>query len=112
MKQKAQNLINNSKAIIFDLDGVIINSTPFWRESKLLFLAKRGITDMNKIDAIGRLIGMGGKEVMQIYQKHFGLKGSLEDLFIEWSNISYELFMAAKEDLLDGALDFITHIDI
>lgn len=51
------------KAVIFDMDGLLIDSEPFWREAEIEIFAKRGIT-LTQEDCRGTT-GMRIDEVMK-----------------------------------------------
>lgn len=76
-------MTKKAKAIIFDLEGVVIDSEKLWTAADLLFLKKEGV-DINK-DQYERevkmlLMGMAFNQGIRIFKKHLGLKGKTQDL--------------------------------
>ena len=77
------------KGIIFDMDGVLINSEPFhyqvWKEA----LKKRGI-DLD-YEIYKPCIGATVKVLMKILHEHYGIDGHDECLPMEVKNLKQEL---------------------
>ncbi len=71
------------KAIIFDLDGVIIDSENLWTDADLSFLKNEGITvdkEHYKKTVKTLLMGIAFTEGIDVFKKHLGLEGEIEEL--------------------------------
>ncbi len=71
------------KAIIFDLDGVILKSEELWTTADLLFLKNEGIVvDQAQYEKTIKVMLMGTAftEGVRVFKKHLGLKGDTEKL--------------------------------
>lgn len=64
------------KAVIFDLDGVLVDSEPLLFEAERVALAEMGVELTEEIKK--PFIGMGGMEVMQALLDYFELDGDVE----------------------------------
>ncbi len=107
MSYKIQKYVNSSQAIIFDMDGVLIDSIPFYRQTKYEFLERYGIVDRRRISQYNTL-GMGLKDIIQLFQKEFNLQGNIPELALEWRTLLYEtLLKPGNLAILEGADAFI-----
>lgn len=103
--QQAKQYINNAQAVIFDADGLLIDSEPWWREARHVMLGKRGmVVDRNL--SIGTT-GMGIREALEINKKVFGYKETVNELIQEWREILYAFLYAHENLLLPGAKELI-----
>lgn len=66
------------KAVIFDMDGVLVDSEPLLFEAERVMLADHGAELTEDIKR--QFIGLGGYEVIQALLDHFGLEGDVQQL--------------------------------
>lgn len=72
------------KAIIFDLDGTLIDSMQLWRQVDVEFLTKRGIdVPADLFDSIPG--GNGFTQTALYFKERFGLDDSVESIMDEWT---------------------------
>ncbi len=64
---------------IFDMDGVLIDSEPFWRQTQIELLAQFGITITSE-DCIRHTMGKRIDDISQIWIKRFKLDTTQESL--------------------------------
>ena len=68
------------KAVIFDMDGVIIDSEPLWDQSDSSFIEKHGL-DVSHDPAIkGILAGKGMPESAAILKEMYGITDTVEEM--------------------------------
>jgi HAD superfamily hydrolase (TIGR01509 family) len=81
-------------AIIFDLDGTIIDTEPIWAKSNMQMLAAKGIIlkpiDQKKLQ--NKLQGLGIQNACQEIKESLGLSDSIEKLMEEQAIFSSKLF--------------------
>ena len=89
------------KAIIFDLDGLLIDSEiTIWPESISEFLQDKGFKYSNDLNEKTR--GTGHKETIEIYKKILGLKGNTQRLIAQMRDYFYKNFLRDPQ-LIKGA---------
>jgi len=86
------------KAVIFDLDGVIINSEPLHDESTAIVLQKNGISISEKERK--QFLGLNDKEIFSQVVKENKLKKTPEDLIQEREKVYFDLIKKVKENKL------------
>lgn len=92
------------RAVIFDLDGLLIDSKGAWNETDRILLEKRGIRLTEEV--LRKVHGTGQKESIEAYKKYSGLEGDTKELIKERREIFYNL---VKNDLriLDGGEEIV-----
>lgn len=90
--------------LIFDLEGVIINSEPVWEEADAEFLQRRGIAyNIEEVKSVvaGRSLVDGARELQKLYS----FDGDPEAMGLERREIARECF---KQDVgfMPGFLEF------
>lgn len=89
------------KAVIFDVDGVIIDSEPAWQKSHDEFIEKYNLDVDAKYKATFR--GIGLKELILQLKEKFHLEKSVDELLEEYREIFYKNFFDSEEmKLLEG----------
>ncbi|PJE76200.1 hypothetical protein COV04_00730 [Candidatus Uhrbacteria bacterium CG10_big_fil_rev_8_21_14_0_10_48_11] len=82
------------EAIIFDLEGVVINTQKLWNEEGRLFLGRRGIviSAQEELALKNTLMGFALTDGVQCLQERYGFSGDPEALVCERLAIVEELF--------------------
>lgn len=93
------------KAVIFDLDGLLVDSTPVQQEANRQFLAKYGKVHL---PSTGRE-GMRIIDIIRDFRDIYQLPGTVESLYVERQTIFMELVKTHIE-LFDGAIPLLTKL--
>ena len=83
-------------AIIFDLDGVLADSEPWWSEIDAKLLAEHGVTYRGEYHQ--NVVGVSYRLVVEFYKKAFGLSVPTEEMMRRRGEIATEFF-ADRVDL-------------
>jgi beta-phosphoglucomutase-like phosphatase (HAD superfamily) len=92
------------EAVLFDCDGVVLDSEVLWDRAEAEFLARRGI-DFDSARTKPLITGLGMEAGILLLQEQYGLTGDLEELSRERVEIVRGLFERELR-LTDGFLDF------
>ncbi len=76
------------KGVIFDLDGLLIDSEPFWKKADIKLAKKYNFSIDDKFRK--KLTGRGVKECSEILMQSFNLKETVEDLTNERLKYVYQ----------------------
>jgi HAD superfamily hydrolase (TIGR01509 family) len=92
------------RAVIFDLDGVLADSEPWWNEIDKKLLAEYGVTYRGEYHR--NVLGVSYRLAVEFYKKAFGLSVPTEELMRRRAEIAIDffanrvgLFPSAKEVL-------------
>ncbi len=69
------NLPSHIKAVIFDLDGLLMDSEPLWGQVDFEMLGERGFKPTEEL--FRRRLGTGNKKTVEIYKEEFGLSDNV-----------------------------------
>lgn len=94
-------------AVLFDMDGVIIDSEPLWSEAEKRLLARRNLSYSPSLKTA--MMGRDAKGAVSLLIEHYSLAESLEELIGERNHLIAQLF---KEDLktIPGALELVRSV--
>ncbi len=107
MIDKAHQLLQHAKAVIFDMDGVLVDTMPFWEEAKKQFLERHSVAHDQ---LISQTFGMGLKDIVEVYKKQRGLQGDTQTLTAEFREIFYELLKQKGLLPLPGTIAFVSKL--
>lgn len=79
------------RAVIFDLDGVLADSEPWWNQIDAKLLAEHGITYRGEYHQ--EVLGVSYRLAVEFYKKAFGLSASTEELMRRRGDIAAEVFV-------------------
>ena len=94
------------KAVVFDVDGTLVDSMWIWKKVDIEFLEKRGISlpeDM-QVD----IEGLSYTETAMYFKDRFSLPESVEDIKEEWRVMAEELYRTCIP-LKSGVMEFLTY---
>ena len=91
-------------AVIFDLDGTLIDSMWVWEKIDETFLSELGLTVPKDMDKI--LEGKSFTETAVYFRERFKLEMSIEAIKERWNEMAWE-FYTHKVPLKEGAKDFL-----
>lgn len=77
------------KTIIFDLDGLLIDSSPCWKEADLLLAKKLGFNLTTSV--MKQFLGRGLRECAQIMKEEYHLNNTIDELVQERLQLVYPI---------------------
>jgi HAD superfamily hydrolase (TIGR01509 family) len=93
------------KAVIFDMDGVMIDSEPLWEKTERILLARRDIEYSPTYR--DQIVGLNQNDSGKLLIETFELEETVEDIISE----RVEILTAIYEDELEVVLDLIPLLD-
>ena len=100
-------MLENIKAVIFDLDGTLVDSMWMWKQIDIEYLARFGIElppDLQKV-----ISGMSFSETAVYFKEQFHIPDSLEKIKNDWNEMAMGKYR--NEVLLKpGVLDFLRRL--
>ncbi len=100
-------MLSNIEAVIFDLDGTLVDSNGIWEDIDKEFMAVRGLSmPENMADLID---GMSYKQVAHWFKEYFNLAETPEELMDIWNDMALKQY---ENDILPkkGAVEFMEYL--
>ena len=101
-------MLQNIKAIIFDMDGSLVDSMCIWKQIDIEYLSKYGYDSSDKAIAEfqSNIEGMSFRETAEYMHEHFDIPRTAEDMMDDWNLMAWEKY--EKEVFLKtGAYEFL-----
>ena len=97
-------MLKNKRAVIFDLDGSLVDSMWIWKRIDIEYLGRYGI---NLPEDLQREIeGMSFSETAVYFKERFQLQESLEEIKETWNEMAYEKY-TKEVPLKKGAVELL-----
>lgn len=99
-------MLKNKKAVIFDLDGSLVDSMWMWKAIDIEFLGQRNISLPQNLQK--EIEGMSFSETAVYFKETFQLSESLEEIKDIWNQMAYEKY-TKEVTLKKGALRLLEY---
>jgi len=100
-------MLNNIKAVIFDLDGTLIDSMWMWKEIDIEYLGRFGIPLPETLQKT--VSGMSFSETAVYFKETFGIPDSLEKMKQDWNDMAFYKY-THEVPLKPGVLEFLKRL--
>lgn len=100
-------MLNNIEAVLFDLDGTLVDSMWMWREIDEIYLKRFDLTLPNSLQAA--IEGMSFTETATYFKNTFNLPQKVDQIKQDWYEMAYEKY-ANEVPLKDGAMNFLAEL--
>ena len=78
------------EAVLFDMDGVIIDSEPLWSKAEQQLLARRNLRYSPQLKTV--MMGRDAKEAVRLLINHYNLGEGVDEIVAERNQLIAELF--------------------
>ncbi|MGN0168139.1 MAG: HAD family hydrolase [Acetatifactor sp.] len=83
-------MLQNIDAVIFDLDGSLVDSMWMWRAIDIEYLGKFGIPLPENLQA--QIEGMSFSETAVYFKEHFPIPDSIEQIKSDWNRMAWDKY--------------------
>lgn len=97
-------MFSDIKAIIFDLDGTLVNSMWMWKKIDIEYLSRFGIPYPEDLQP--SIEGKSFSETAQYFKHRFSLPDDVETIKRDWNEMTRDKYKK-EVPMKEGALDFI-----
>lgn len=97
-------MFDNIEAVIFDLDGTLIDSMWIWDEIDINYLKSKG-TERPK-DLAEKINHLSFHQVAEYFKKTFAISDTIEEILQDFHNLAYEQYLNNTK-LKPGAKNFL-----
>lgn len=95
---------DNLQAVLFDLDGTLVDSMTVWKDVDLRFMKKRGLAMPDHLQH--DINGLSMYETAEYFKQKFHLPDTCEQLMDEWNEMAYQAYRH-EISLKPGAAEFL-----
>lgn len=99
-------MLKDKKAVIFDLDGTLVDSMWVWSQIDIEFLGKLGYAVPEGLQAV--IEGMGFTEVAVYFKERFHIKDSIEEIKETWQEMAMDKY-CREVPLKPGVAKFLPY---
>ena len=97
-------MLTNIDAVIFDLDGTLLDSMQVWKNIDIEFLGEREITP--PLDLSRQIEGMSFQETATCFKELFSLPESIDEIQDIWHSMAFDKYKNEVQ-LKEGAYEFL-----
>lgn len=83
-------MLRNKRAVIFDMDGSLVDSMWLWREIDIEYLGKFGITLPDGLQSM--IEGKSFHETAVYFKEHFPIPDSVEQMKEAWNRMAWDKY--------------------
>lgn len=102
----SKSMLRNKKAVIFDLDGTLVDSMWMWKSIDIEYLGRFGISLPKTLQK--DIEGMSFSETAIYFKETFKIPDSLEDIKTTWNHMAYEKY-TKEVPLKKGVKEFLDY---
>lgn len=100
-------MLSNVEAVLFDLDGTLVDSMWMWKAIDVAYLQQFGMECPK--DLSDTIEGMGFTETAQYFKKRFGLPREVEEIKRDWVEMTLDKYKN-EVPLKAGAKEFLDEL--
>lgn len=100
-------MLTNIKAVLFDLDGTLIDSMHIWKDIDIEFLGRFGYDLPPNLQL--EIEGMSFKDTAIYFKTHFDIPLSLDEIMNTWNEMAFHKY-THEIGFKPGALEFLKYL--
>lgn len=102
-------MLKDIDAVIFDLDGTLVDSMWMWKSIDIEYLGKFGIAFPEDLQRC--IEGMSFSETAIYFKKRFGLKDSLDQIKSDWNAMAWDKYLN-EVPLKEGVPELLEYLKL
>ena len=83
-------MMHNIEAVIFDMDGTLVDSMWMWHDIDIEYLGRFGIPLPDGLQ--GKIEGMSFHETAVYFKEHFPIPDSLDKIKADWNTMAWDKY--------------------
>lgn len=100
-------MLDGISAVIFDLDGTLVDSMWMWRQIDIDYLEMKSRAFPEDLQSC--IEGMSFSETAEYFKERFGLEDSIEEIKAEWNRMAHDMY-EHRVPFKPGAKDFLQRL--
>ncbi|MCT4688274.1 HAD family hydrolase [Vallitalea sp.] len=100
-------MLKNIKAVLFDLDGTLVDSMWFWESIDIEYLGRYNIELPD--DLQDKIEGMSFTETAHYFKETFKIPESIEEIKKTWNDMAWDYYIN-KVELKTGIINFLDYL--
>lgn len=100
-------MLKNIEAVIFDLDGTLVDSMWMWKQIDIDYLARYNIEFPNDLQK--DIEGFSFTETAEYFKKRFNLPDTIDKIKSDWNDMTRDIY-ANKVPMKEGVMDFLNYL--
>lgn len=100
-------MLKNIEAVIFDLDGTLVDSMWMWRDIDIEYLKKFNLALPEDLQDC--IEGMSFSETAGYFKERFSLTSSIEEIKADWNQMARDKY-ANEVPFKQGAMEFLKYL--
>lgn len=105
-RKHPHEMLRDIDAVIFDMDGSLVDSMWMWRAIDIEYLGRYGIALPENLQE--KIEGMRFVETAMYFKEHFPIPDSLEQIMEEWNRMAWDKYLY-EVPLKKGIPEFLSH---
>lgn len=101
------DMLNNIDAVIFDLDGTLVDSMWMWKIIDIEYLARFGLEFEPELQT--SIEGMSFSETAIYFKEKFNLPDSIEQIKSDWNKMAWDKYLY-EVPLKEGVREFLDYL--
>ena len=102
-----ERMLLSKRAVVFDLDGTLIDSMGMWHEIDIEYLGRYGYQVPEGLQRV--IEGMSFVETAQYFKAHFQIPQTVEEMRGEWNEMARSYY-ASRVRLKPGAMELLLRL--
>lgn len=99
-------MLKDIEAVLFDLDGTLVDSMWVWKEIDIDYLGKFGFSLPENLQS--EIDGMSFSETAMYIKNKFQIPDSVEEIKAQWNKMAWDKY-TYEVPLKDGAMEFLDY---